>query len=486
MARRGNDAPSRPASLLAAAYQRHPGWFAFAAAWIVYALTASWTHVWNSDVEASVWPAYQLASTGRPWLEGTPFSDDSIFFIEANGHVVSNRQIGIILAAVPFYVLTGSPPSVWPAALAAATITAGAVGMMHSALRALVPASVAVGASLVMAVGSPTWSVSADGMWSHTVTQFAIAAAAFSASRNRWLLAGAVLGLGIMARPHLAVIPFVLGIGVGWSRRDWAITAKVGIASGAAGGALLALNHWIYGQWTLTGYGSYVAQNLGGLGELGGLDDGSTASTGLWKIWQWLPDYALNWIGFLIAPDRGLFVWTPIALVLLPAAWRAWRAAPDWVSMLAIGGLVYSAVQLRINHFHGVDTFIGYRHALELLTCLVPLFALAWMQTQRAWVRGLVAGLFVYQVCAMAVGASFGGGVLTVNEVWRDNTLLFMVRTAPRVAGPLAFVALLLAVLAGFRVGGAARPPNSTGPLLPNQMGPPPTAQRMTRLPPKG
>ena len=225
---------------------------------MVYAATASWFQVRNSDVQASILPAYQLAATGTPWLEGLPNSAANPFFIDINGHVVTNRQIGIVLLAVPFYWLTGSPMEIWPSALAAVVATAAAVALMHVALRTLVPTAAALGATAVMAVASPTWTVSADGLWSHTVTQLVISAAAFFAARNAWWLAGSALGFGILARPHLAVIPLALGVGVGIARRSPRITAAVGVPSILGLGLLLWLNNWIYGRWTLTGYGSYT------------------------------------------------------------------------------------------------------------------------------------------------------------------------------------------------------------------------------------
>lgn len=437
---------------VARAYVRNPGWTVFAATWLVYAATASWWKVWNSDVEASVWPAYQLASTGRLWLEGTPFSGVSPFFISAGDHLVSNRQIGIILAAAPFYWVAGSPAAVWPSALAAVSLTAAGVALMHMAIRTLVPAPAAIAATVVMAIGSPTWTVSADGMWSHTVTQFTIAAAAYFAARERWWVSGAALGFGILARPHLAVVALVLGLGMAWSRRDWRIAGAVGIPSAIGAAVLVGLNRAIYGEWTVSGYGSYVSQNLGGLAGLGGLDDGDAVASSVWRVWEWLPHYLVNWLGLLIAPDRGLFVWTPLALLLLPAAWRARKVAPDWVLALAAGGLAYTAVQLRINEFHGVDVFFGYRHALELFTCALPLYAIGWHRTERAWVRGLAAGLLVLQVFAMLFGAFRSAGVLGVFTVWTDNTIVFLVRNAPLQIGPLAVAILASAALFGIRV----------------------------------
>jgi hypothetical protein len=405
------------------ATDRRVAWTTFSAAFAIYALTASWARAWNSDVEASIIPALQIARTGLPWLEGSPWESGSPFFYEAGDHVVSNRQIGIIMLAVPFYAVLGAPEAVWPSTLAVVTATAGTVTMLHLALRRVVRPSAALAATVVFAVGTPTWTVSADGLWSHTVTQLTIAAAAVAAARDRWWLVGAALGAGILARPHLAVVPLVLGLGIAWSRRSPRVAVAVGVPAACGLALLLLLNRWIYDRWTVTGYGSYPTDNL---------------VEGVGGQWHFLTNVA----GFLIAPDRGLFVWTPLALVLLPAVWRVRSSAPVWTVWLALGGVAYTVIQLRINLFHGVDAFFGYRHGLELVACAVPLYAVAWASVTSRVLRAVTAALAVLQAAAMLIGAVSPGGFLHVAQVWRDNSIAFMLREEPLVMGLFSLVAV--------------------------------------------
>ncbi len=81
-------------------------------------------------------------------------------------------------------------------------------------------------------------------------------------------------------------------------------------------------------------------------------------------------------------------MWTPVVLLLLPALRRGWLEIPSWSKLLALGGFVYTCAQLRINYFPGGDGFYGYRHGLELLTCLTPMLAFA-----LPWTRGGVRRL---------------------------------------------------------------------------------------------
>jgi hypothetical protein len=405
----------------------------FGAAFVVYALTASWTRIHNSDVYASVVPAIQAAQTGTVWLEGTPWADTSPFFDRVGDHVVSNRQVGIIMLAVPFYALFGAPDDVWPSVLAVVAAAAGTVTMLHLSVRRYMSHTAAWAAIAVLALGTPTWTVSADGLWSHTVTQLAIAAAAVALANERWSWAGVALGAGILARPHLAVIALVVGLGLAWSQRRWRTVLAVGLPAAIWMAMLAVLNRWIYDRWTVTGYDSYTTTNL------------VQGQEGAWY------DPLVNVLGFLVAPDRGLFVWTPIALVLLPTVWRIRRSVPVWTVWLALGGVAYSLVQLRINHFHGVDAFFGYRHALELVTCAFPLYAIAWSRA-RPLAKGVAAGLAVVQVAAMALGSVKSDGFLSADDVWTDNSMLYVMRLEPWVMAPLYAVILVLATRLGVRV----------------------------------
>lgn len=415
---------------------RRIAWMTLLVTSTVYIVTSSLDDVYNSDVQAAVIPAIAIAQTGTPWLEGF-YSGENIFIGPAGDHVVSNRPIGISLLAVPAYLLAGAPALAWPSAVTAALATASAVTLMHLALRRLVPAGSALAATLVFAFATPTWTVSADSLWGHTVTQLAIAAAVFAASRQRWWWMGVALGVGIWGRPHIAVIALVVGLMLAWSQRSLRTLLAVGIPASAGLGLLVLANRWLYGRWTVSGYGSYVTDNL--------------TSTDAWTLQETLANVA----GFFVSPGRGLFVWTPIALILLPAAIKAVRSSPPWVVAFAAGGLAYSLVQLRINWFHGVDAFYGYRLALELVTCLVPLYAIAWQQTRSPLVRGLSAFVVVLQVAAMAVGAFRTSGFISVDEVWTDNSIAWLMRyglsTSPIMYGTMIISIVAVALLVGRR-----------------------------------
>ena len=107
------------------------------------------------------------------------------------------------MAAVPAYVGASSDPNdfrILPASLFAAFLAWLAVLILHSALSRTVGARQSTIVCAVLALGTPVWSVAADAMWTHTLTILGIAGAAWAASRDRWLLAGALAGLGVLGR----------------------------------------------------------------------------------------------------------------------------------------------------------------------------------------------------------------------------------------------------------------------------------------------
>jgi hypothetical protein len=146
------------------------------------------------------------------------------------------------------------------------------------------------------------------------------------------------------------------------------------------------------------------------------------------RVWV---DYLLNWVGFLASADRGILLWTPLIMVLAVPAVRAARSAPDWVNWLAVGGIAYAAVQLKINNFSGADGFYGYRLGLELMTCLVPLYTLAWLQLRRDWSRALAAGVAWMQFAVIAPGAVVFGLFVPLQEVWSQSSYLIALREMP-------------------------------------------------------
>ncbi len=410
----------------------------------MYAPTAERSAI-NTDAYAASAGAWRIATAGTPWFDGMDVTDihgthgttdggnlDGQWLSESpNGHVTAQRTMGAILAGVPAYWIlpTGTSEqdfSLAPGALTAAMLSALVVTLLFLAVRPRAGTPLALAGALVFALGTPTWAVSANGLWTHPITQLGIAGAAYASSRSRWWLAGAFLAIGMLGRPHVALIAAVLGLGVAWSRRSVRPALAIGVPALGALGALAVWSHLVHGYWSIGGaYQGAVDRAVQGADEMLGFN------------------LSANYLGFLISPDRGFLVWTPLVVLFVPAVVRGWRALPPWSLWLVGGGFLYSFVQIRLNYFAGGAGFYGYRHGLELLTCLAPMLIFA-APKLGSIARRLVPVIAAVQIAAFTLGATVEGLFVPLEDVWHDNSFWLALRYNPGAVGAwLAFAVLL-------------------------------------------
>jgi alpha-1,2-mannosyltransferase len=343
----------------------------------------------------------------------------------------------VILAGVPFYWMLNKDSAaanfeIWVGGVSASFFTAVAGLLIYLGMRPNVGERSAFVAACALLFATPIWSVSADALWTQNLTILAIAGAIYTVVHRRWWATGVFFAIGIFARAHFAVVAAVVGLYLGWRRRDWRITIHIGLSS-AWGIVLLAIwNRMVYGSWSLRGgYGEYVTANI--------LGDSSL-----------FYEFA-NVAGFLLAPGRGILIWTPVILLLLPAMLAFWRDLPDWVRGFVFAGIAYSAVQLRINYFLGGAGFFGYRLALELLVCIAPALIYAYKTTATP-TRYLIGGIVGLQFAAISIGASTDGYDLTDANVWTTNAYVVALMDQPwlygLVTGTCAVAGMLITGLA--------------------------------------
>jgi hypothetical protein len=398
----------------------------------LYLLTAhyGWT---SGDTRSAVLPAWQLVHHGSLWVEHmNPRPAWSVPAI--HGHMVSNRMPGVELVNVPLVAMFWwLGPSVVPMALTAATMTAATVAFLYLTFRRLVSTRLAFAATLVAAFGTSLWTVASAEVFPHTVDAFCIAVTMYALSRERIWLAGLAVAAAIPARPHMAAVALVVGVGLSWVKRSWRPLLVVGVPATLGLTGLFAWNYMLYGHASISGgYASYVVNTLT-------TTSASSSSGGL--VW-----YLVNIAGFLVSPQRGLFVFLPVAVVLLFGVRRAWRVAPAWVRIMAVGGVAYSAIQLHVNRFDGGQNFYAYRLATELVVCTAPLLVLAtahWaVETERR--MRLTRALAAVSIGLQAVGAfAFTLADVSPSRPWHASPVLDALSARPAVA-----MFLLLATVA--------------------------------------
>jgi hypothetical protein len=409
----------------------------FAALFCMYALTINHSQL-SLDVFGTNWTSWHLAGTGRPWIDGTPIPElhhgptRVLIVTGQNGHTTFGRFPGAVVAALPAYLIAHSTTmTTVPGGLTAAALTAAAVVLMFLALRRHLPAPVAWVSTLAFGLATPMWSVAADGLWPHTITLLGISGMAWASTNRRWWWVGIFGGITLWGRLHAALIPAVLGLLLGWQRRDRGIVVRIGLASGAFLVGYCAWVRLVYGTWNPAGaYGTTTTSIVDG-GQ---------------QYWV----NPVNQLGMWVAPDRGILVWTPIVVLLVPALVRSWRQLPDWSRSLLISGLVYTLIETELNTFTGGDVFYGYRYGLEFLGCATPALALS-APRMGAVARWLAGPVLAVELLATALGAVADDQWLLEASVWHDNAFAHIVNGAG--AGGWILVALFAALGA---VAGAA------------------------------
>jgi hypothetical protein len=128
----------------------------------------------------------------------------------------------------------------------------------------------------------------------------------------------------------------------------------------------------------------------------------------------------VNQLGALVSPDRGILVWTPVVLLLVPAVVRSWGELPDWSRALLMAGLAYNVVQGCLGSFTGGFLFYGYRYGITFVVCATPALALA-APRMGAVARRLLGPVVGVQLLAFAMGSVFDNLWLDKADVWRAN-----------------------------------------------------------------
>lgn len=402
----------------------------------VYLVTAHWNEGQVSDCVAAIWPAWNLAHHGTFYLEHATGMPDLPWFTVSGGHVVSGRMMGVLLIGVPFAYLTSltslSPEAT--GALTAAVVTTLALANIHVLLRTLV-GRFALPATAVLAFGTTLWTTAGAELWTHGPDALWLSAGMLAASRHRYWLAGLAMAPAVMTRPHLAVVAAALGTSLALSERRLRPLWQVGVPTAAGLGGLVLWNAWYFGS-AMLGARTYD----GRLGKLTAAPTGGAAA-------QW----AGNAVGAFVSPACGVLLYSPVLLVLLVSAPAGWRAAPAWVRGAAVGGMLYEAVQLRLNGYTGGGGFYGNRLVVEMLVLVAPLLAVGLGTRWGAAGRGYRRSIAVLSVASLAMRAF---GALSYGYWWgtSSSALVWYPAVVARALGILALPVAAVSVLAAVAV----------------------------------
>jgi hypothetical protein len=350
----------------------------------------------NRAVNISAW---SLATRGTLALPDD-FEGQNRWVMEGrNGALYTDRLPGAVLWATPFHAIAeaieprGEPGHVVflnyvPGGVAAATVTALAIGATFVLFRRLADRRLAVGASLVLAFGTGVWSVSADSMWTHGLMHLTLVLALLATASQRYARSGVAFAAALLTRPHAAVVAAVVGLWEGWARRSVRPVVAIGLGSSLGLLGMAIYSQLLFGTWL----------------PIAGYDPEGVANLATTTVSDTLERLVVN----LGHPQRGALIYAPFLLVLIPFVGRGWRASPVWARSSAVGGLVYFVVQLRFTPFGGHGYF-GSRLMLETLVLCAPLLLRTWQIALRSHqpLRRTTLVLVALSVMLHALGPTF-------------------------------------------------------------------------------
>ena len=214
--------------------------------------------------------------------------------------------------------------------LAASVMTAVSAMFVFSTMGRVLEATarphwwMALVTALAYGLGTPVWSTASQAIWTHTPALLAYAVALWALVAGFWGLAGAAAGAALLARPATAPAAALFAIyvchiawrrarehgrgssGARTARRDALRYCGAGLLVGALG---LSYNLQIFGN-ALGGEpfrSDYWVRTLGAAHIFSG---------------SLLPGLA----GLTVSPNRGLFIFTPLAILAIVGTYEVWRA----------------------------------------------------------------------------------------------------------------------------------------------------------------
>jgi hypothetical protein len=366
--------------------------FVFLITFTVFLPTSHWWTSQVSDAVGASWPAWQLAHHGTLNLAGQASPPDVPWLHVPGGMVVVQRTMGAILIAVPVNLVlawTHWGPEQTGAVTASLT-SAIAIANIAVVFRAFTNPRRAVMGALVLAFGTGMWTLASAELWTHGPTTMWLSLGLLLLTRDRLLLAGCALSPALLTRPHLAVVSAIVGIWIGLARRSPRATLAIGAPSVLALGLLLRWNNWYFGETSVGGpYHGAISAAV--------RPPTDAAMT-----------FLANVAGTVVSGWCGIIWYTPVVLVLAAAAPGGWRYAPDWAKASVVAGLVYLAIQLRVDTFTGGGTFYGNRLVLELFVLAMPVVMIGY----ERWAAGRP-----WRVAAVTVAASLSIGIHAVGAL---------------------------------------------------------------------
>jgi hypothetical protein len=281
----------------------------------------------------------------------------------------------------------------WLGKLAAALSVAGTVLFLFLAgLRFLGARSAGV-LALAYGLGTCAFCVSSQALWQHGPCEFFVALGAYTLlvkeRRTADVLCGFGFAMAVLCRPTSALVFASVGAYLLLYDRRRVLRFALGALPVVV--LLLGYHHDTFGSfWTF--------------GEMGVGAKIAMTKTGNPDMWQ--TPLHVGLAGLLLSPARGLFLYSPIALLSVWGGWRAFRD-PAWKDLrpLAVGAVLQVLLAAKWFDWWGGWCF-GYRVIVDVAILLAFLaFPIVTAVSLRPWRKAVFSGLLAYSVGVQVIGA---------------------------------------------------------------------------------
>jgi len=328
---------------------------------------------WSGDVVPAMFlpMAILLHHTVSFDALGIPgISDPSLAyaFPVVNGYHYSWFPIVTPVLSTPLYalsyalaLLTGSPVNITYliplAKTVAAIIAALSCVFVYLAAKDLFSRNAALATTLVYAFATSTWSVSSQAPWQHGTVELLLSMMIWLVigneripSRRNIVLLGILAGLFVFNRPPEAMLLIPLAGYVIWYERK--NLPLFGTAAAAAGLPFLLYNFLIFGS-VLGGYQGNLPVFSFGIASLA------------------------NFAGLLIAPNVGLFIYSPVLVLSVLGYVNLNSIAPGRIRQLLVAFGPAIVLEIFVYcFFSGWDASVAYSYGQRYLTGFLPVLAI--------------------------------------------------------------------------------------------------------------
>lgn len=332
------------------------------------------------------------------------FAERSAFALDRNGHyrsayspvpIVFGGAAGWLLANVLRVDLEAPLAPNLIAVLTASILTASAVTLVFLTLQRISPPSSAFWVAAALGLGTNLWGSVSRTLGQQESVVFGVALALFAWTRPSAEITRAqcwwgAVGLAIASTARLQTTPMAAILAIGLLQRaGWRAAFAPVAFIGASVLALLGAQQYWFGS------------PLGAVPALESLHPAIHAVSGSVSATPWI-----GAAGLLFSPNRGLFVFSPVALVPIAGLRRSVVALRDHgIAWLVTAAAVQFVVYATYSVWWGGHTF-GPRYLLDAIVLLTPSGAVALDAIfNRPWQRTLCAVLLAWSVAVAGTGA---------------------------------------------------------------------------------